>query len=98
MSTSFSVSKNAANFEYSYTFEEQILLFWSGVKASSLKDEDRVILEIYSPSKRVIMHVSSKTPFPYFNFFLHFIKYMGVLFHSSPFYMEILRVFNFAPS
>lgn len=98
MSISSIMSKDVRDFRSSYTFDEQILLFWSGMKVSSSGDEDWVILEACSPSERVTTLVSSDHPSSHFFFYLYFIKDMKVLFPISHFSMEVLRVFNIVSS
>lgn len=46
----------------------------------------------------VVMSVTSDPHSPYFYFYLHFVKDMGVLFAIPPVSMDILRVLNVVPS
>src|SRR4051812_15517609 len=97
MSTYSIMSKDAADFRSSYTFEQQIRLFRSEVDVSFLADEDRVILKIYLPLEKVTINVFFKPPSKYLYFYSSFNKDMGVIFPLSDFSTEILRVLNIAP-
>lgn len=96
ISSSFVVSKDVDDF-VSSSSEEQIHLFVSGVYVSSLENEERVVLEICSPSERVILPVSLEPHLLYLLFYLPVIRDMG-FFPLSPFSEEILRILTVALS